>query len=126
MAFTPAARARLQASLAASGALVIWWWRGGNLPPILFGLLAVLAMLAWVAPRRYAPVQRALDRIVNGALAALTWLLLGMVYFGLFAPWRLWRAIIRKDPLDRRYDAGAATYLRAVPPGATGRFDRQF
>lgn len=126
MAFTPASRARLQATLAATGALGIWWWRGGLIPPILFSVLAVLAVVAWMAPLKYAPIQRGLDRIVNGLLAALTWLLLGVVYFGLFTPWRLWRAVARKDPLDRRYDSRAATYLRAVPPGATGRFDRQF
>jgi ABC-type xylose transport system permease subunit len=126
MAFTPAARSRLQSSLAVAGALFAWWRWGGVWPAALAGLLAALALLAWVAPARYAPIQRVFDRIVHGILAVLTWLALGVVYFGVFTPWRAWRAMWRKDPLDRSADPAAKTYLRAVPPGTLARFDRQF
>ncbi len=126
MAFTPATRARLQASLACGGTLIAWWRLGGLLPAILAGIAAALALVAWAMPGRYAPIQRTLDRVLNGMLAVLTWITLGLVYFGVFTPWRLWRTLTRHDPLERRRDAAASTYLCASPPAASGRFDRQF
>jgi hypothetical protein len=126
MAFTPVTRGRLQASLACVGTLIAWWRLGGLLPAVLAGLAAALAVLAWVTPGVYAPIQRMLDRMLHGMLAVLTWITLGLVYFGVFTPWRLWRAVTRHDPLERRPDAIASSYLRASPPAAPGRFDRQF
>lgn len=126
MALTPATRARLQATLACAGAAFAWWRFGGIWPVALFAVLGLFALLAWASPRHYAPIQRGLDRVVNGFLAVVTWVVLGAVYFGLFTPWRLWRTLTKNDPLDRRRDPTAASYLRPLPPAATGRYDRQF
>lgn len=90
------------------------------------GLTAALAFVAWTSPARYAPVQRALDRVLHGVLAALTWVLLGVIYFAVFAPLRLWRHLRGIDPLHRRPDPAAASYLSPLPLPAPDRFDRQF
>lgn len=119
-------RARLQATLACAGTLALWAWRGGLLPAALAGLAAALALLAWTSPARYAPVQRALDRGIHLLLAALTWLLLGLVYLLVFTPLRVGRALTGSDPLQRRFDRSAGTYLRTPAAGSSGRFDRQF
>lgn len=118
-------RARLQATGAVIGTAAIWWWRGGLFPAALAGVAAALALVAWVSPAHYAPVQRAFDRVVHGVLAGLTWVLLGLVYFLVFTPGRILRDLRGRDPLARKPDPAAATYLRPLPPGA-GRFDRQF
>lgn len=125
MPLAPVLRARLQASLAAAGTLTIWLWRGGTVPAACAGAAAALAIVAWVSPPRYAPVQRALDRIVHLGLVALTWTLLGLVYFLVFTPLRLGRDCLGRDPLARRRDPAVTSCLRPVPPG-TSRFDRQF
>jgi hypothetical protein len=125
MPLAPVTRARLQASLAVAGTVAIWAWRRGPVPAALAGVAAALALIAWVSPAHYAPIQRALDRGVHLLLTGLTWLLLGLVYFLVFTPLRFLRDLRGRDPLARRADPAAATYLRPLPPGA-GRFDRQF
>lgn len=126
MPHTSPARARLQASFAVLGGLLLWWRYGGPVLAALAGLLGALALLAWLAPARYAPVQRGFDFVTRTLLAALTWLILGLVYLAVFVPLRLWRALTRHDPLQRRPDPAASTYFQPAPPPAPARYDRQF
>ena len=112
--------------MACAGTLGLWAWRGGVLPATLAGLAAALALVAWMSPVRYAPVQRTLDRGVHLLLTGLTWLLLGLVYLFVFTPLRVFRALTGSDPLHRSFDRTGETYLKSPPAGSTGRFDRQF
>jgi hypothetical protein len=118
-------RPRLQTTSACVGTFLIWWWRGGTVPAALALVAGGLALLAWVAPAHYAPVQRTLDRALHLGLVALTWALLGVVYFLVFTPLRFFRDRLGRDPLARRRDPAVATYLQPLPPGPP-RFDRQF
>jgi len=126
MALTPHQRARLQATAACAGTLFLWWRLGGLIPAVIAGVAGCLALLAWASPSHYAPVQRGLDRVLHTLLAGLTWLLLAVIYLLVFTPLRFWRALTGQDPLQRRADPAATTYLRTLPPAASGRFDRQF
>ena len=126
MPLTSHQRARLQASAACAGTLFIWWRLRGLTPAVIAGLGASLALLAWVSPPHYAPVQRFLDRMLHLVLTGLTWFLLALIYLGVFTPVRLWRMLPGHDPLQRRADPAATTYLRPLPPAAANRFDRQF
>jgi len=126
MPLAPISRARLQATLACVGACALFAWRGGVGPAIATGVTGTLALLAWFIPHGYAPVQLCLDRVLHFVLAAFTWVLLGLFYLLVFVPLRLWRGLIRHDPLRRRSDPKATTYLQPVPPAAANRFDRQF
>jgi hypothetical protein len=122
----PPSRARWQTTAAFAGAALLGWRHPGA---VTFGLAAValaLAALAWIAPDRYRPVQRLLDRATDALLAALTWVLLGLVYLGVFTPLRPIRRLLRRDPLGGRRAPAGESYLTPLPPGATGRFDRQF
>lgn len=125
MPLAPFTRARLQASAACVGTAALWWWRGGPVSATLAGIMAALAVLAWTAPARYAPVQRALDRLIHLLLTAITWVLLGLVYFLVFTPLRFVRSLAGRDPLARAPDPAAASYLQP-PPAGPRRFDRQF
>jgi hypothetical protein len=106
--------------------LLLWWRIGGILPAMTAGATGSLALLAWVSPPHFAPIQRALDRVLHGLLAGLTWLLLALIYLGVFTPLRGWRALTRRDVLQLRRDPAAPTYLRALPPASPDRFDRQY
>lgn len=127
MPLTPANRARCQALLAVVGMLLLWWRVPGAVSATLLGIAGALALLAFVSPRRYAPVQRGFDAVIHALLVGLTWTALGLVYLGVFTPLRLWRLLTRQDPLNlrRRNAAAPATYLRPLRSTAP-RFDRQF
>ncbi len=126
MPLAPHTRARLHASLAALVTTLIWWLRPGPWTAA-FALLALgFAALAWLFPTRYVPVQRALDWLSRAFLIAFTWLALGLVYFGVLTPLRLWGILTRRDPLRPRSAYSTETYLEATPPAAPNRFDRQF
>lgn len=126
MSSAPPRRARLQATMAAVGALALWIWLRGKGPAVAAGLAASLALLAWVSPPHYAPVQRVLDGIVGFILRAVTWLLLGLIYLGVFIPLRLWRRLTGQDPLQQKPDPSAASYLQPLPAAHPDRFTRQF
>ena len=126
MALAPATRARLHASLAGAGGLLIGWRFGGAGPIILAGILVALAVLAWLSPVRYAPIQRGLDRMVHGLMVGLTWVLLALIYLGVFTPLRVWRVLSGRDPLQQQPDSSAPTYLVPARPPGPNRFDRQF
>ncbi len=54
-------------------------------------------------------------------------LLLGMVYFVVITPIGLALRILRRDPLERRFDGEATTYwVRHNPAGRIERYLRQF
>lgn len=126
MALNPVTRARLQTTLACVGALGLLWWRRNTGAAIATGLTTLLALVAWISPRHYAPVQRVLDRAIHLFMTVITWIVLAGIYLGVFMPVRLWRALTKHDPLQRRRDAAADTYLQPLPPASPGRFDRQF
>jgi hypothetical protein len=128
MRLTPPNRARLQATLAGLTASVVWWGFTTTWAAVVALVLFALAVLAWIAPSAYAPVQCALDRAARALAAAFTWFVLALVYFGLFMPLRLWRTLRRQDPLGlRRSDRPVSTFLRPmIKPGTVRRFERQF
>lgn len=126
MPLTSTSRARLQATLAWVGTLVLWWRLGGIVPAMAAGATGSLALMAWVSPPHFAPIQRALDRFLHAVLVGLTWLALALIYLVVFTPLRGWRVLTRRDVLELRKDSVANTYLRPLPPAAPGRFDRQF
>ena len=79
------------------------------------------------APARYAPVQRTLDGATLLFVAGVSWLLMGLLYFGFFTPLRGCRALARRDPLQLKAGPSATTYFRPLPRGdTTDRFKRQF
>ncbi|HEY0944417.1 MAG TPA: hypothetical protein VGD81_04090 [Opitutaceae bacterium] len=119
-------RSRVHATLAFAVALALWLWRGGPFLAAVAIVTAALVLLAWVAPGTYAPIARGLDRVAHRFGAGVTWLVLVIVYLGVFTPLRLWRTLAGTDPLQLRPRPGAASYLQPLPPARPERFDRQF
>lgn len=94
---------------------------------LLMAAAAAMFGLALVLPRAWAPVQAALDLVIRAVLAALTWLLLVVVFAAAFIPGRLLLAALRRDPLRRKPAPERDSYWEPLPPsGGAGRFRRQF
>jgi hypothetical protein len=118
-------RPRLRATIALLLTTSLWLWRGGLLPAVLAIGAAALALLAWIAPTAYAPFSRTFEKLGHVILVAFTWLALGVIYFGVFTPLRLWRSLRGFDPLHRAFDPAAKTYLQPLsqtPPDFTRQF----
>jgi hypothetical protein len=126
MSLPPVSRARLQATLAAVIALGLWLWLRGLFATCVLLVAASIAVLAWLAPRAHAPVQRVLDRAAHGLAVGVSWALLAVVYVGMFVPMRAWRALTGHDPLGLRRDLRAESYLCALPPARPERFRRMY
>lgn len=108
---------------------VLVWRRTGSLTPattlwVVGGTVSTLFAL-WPASRR---------RIYVGwmyAVYPIGWtvshLLLGVVYFGVITPLGLAMRVLRRDPLERRFDRAASSYWEAHDPaGRIKRYLRQF
>lgn len=118
-------RPRIQATITVLITTALWLSHRTALPATLAITAATLALLAWFFPPAYAPFSRAFEKLGHLILTAFTWLALGLIYFGVFTPLRLWRSLRRHDPLHRRFDPAAPTYLRPLPQ-TPPNFTRQF
>lgn len=119
-------RMRLQATVALAVSLALWWRFGGVGTAAFAGLLAALALIAWVSPPRYVPIQRVLDFVARAITAGFSWFVLGLVYFGLFMPLRFLGGVLGRDPLKLKRHASRESYLEPLPPVSADRFKRQF
>ena len=105
---------------------LVWSRQRTNWSLGLFLLALVLFALAFGASRVFAPIQAAFDRFGHALAAALTVLLLGLVFVLVFVPGRLLLALFRRDPLHRRPDPDRTSYWEPLPPaGGADRFRRQ-
>ncbi len=119
-------RMRLQAMAACVGGLVLWWRFGGAAFAVLEGLLLIAALLAWVLPERYRPLQRVLDLFANGLVVGVSWLLLGLVYFGIFTPLKWLCVLAGRDPLRVRRRPVEGSYLLPLSSSPSESYKRQY
>ena len=116
---------RLEATVAGVVSLSLWLLTGHVWAAITAAVFSLLALLAWFLPRWHAPVHRLLQRGARAVAVGFSWFVLALVYFGVFTPFRCWRALRGHAALALGPDSTQATYLADLPPGAP-RFDRQF
>jgi len=93
----------------------------------LAGAAALLATLTAAAPRALRPLYVVLTAVGLPIGFVMSYVILGVVYFGLFTPIALIFRLIGRDALCRKFDRGASTYWR--PRRATDdlrRYFRQF
>lgn len=94
------------------------WWRGTALSGWAFGLsmltlLVTVARADWLAPLNSAWLRfgHALNVVVNP-------IILGVLYFGIFAPLAIAMRVAGRDPLKRRLKPEATSYwIDRNPPG---------
>lgn len=89
------------------------------------GLLSFLFGLAW--PRGNRPIFVLLSVVTFPIGFVLSYVILGAVFFGLFAPIALVFRLIGRDPLERKLDADAQTYWsKARPPRPKSDYFKQY
>ena len=93
-------------------------WREGTAYPWMFGLAGVTAAVTIVRPRWLAPLNRAWMQF--GALLhrAVSPLVLGIIFYGVFTPVGLVMRMAGRDIMKRRFEPGTPTYwIERDPPG---------
>jgi hypothetical protein len=90
----------------------------------LLAAAVLLAILAAAAPRALRPLYLALTALGLPIGFVMSYVILGVVYFGLFTPIALIFRLVGRDALCRKFDRGASTYWR--PHRATDEIRRYF
>ncbi len=85
------------------------------MPPYLWGVAAVLWLLALVAPKLLRPLEKVMATIFRAVTAALTAVLLTIFFFLIVTPIGLIMRITRKDHLGKRFDRERASYWVTIP-----------
>ena len=118
------------------GGLVLW--RGGLFgfdfgaaaQPLawgLWGLGGLSGTLSLVAPNANRPLWVVLALATFPIGLALSYVLMGLLFFGMLTPVGLVFRLIGRDALERRFDPQADSYWqRRGPPAPTPRYFRQF
>lgn len=103
------------------------WWRGHEVPPLVFaGLGAALIAAGLLAPMRLGPVFAAWMRLALLLSKITTPIVMSLVYFIVILPIGLVVRRIR-HPLTRRATAGSYWVARPPAPGDRRRaMERQF
>jgi hypothetical protein len=87
---------------------------------------ALLALTALGSPLGlYASIERALAVLAHKTGVLLTWLLMGLVFYGLFTPFGLIFRRGRRDPLRRSADAALGTYWETSERGRSAAGTRR-
>lgn len=115
-------------AVGAVAALLLWQWRPA-MALVVLAIAALLTLLALVSPLgAFRRVGRALEAFGRAVGVALTWLLMALVFYGLFLPVGLVLRARGRLRLRKGLDPAAATYWKPVPPrpASLDRYRRQF
>ncbi len=98
------------------GAVV--WWRGGHAHGWWFGLSVLTLLLTLFRPDWLAPANRAWMKLAEILNRVVSPVVLGIIFFGMFAPVGWAMRLARRDALRRRFEPGARSYwIEREPPG---------
>jgi hypothetical protein len=94
---------------------------------ILWGIAALSAVLALLAPRALRPLHVLLTAISLPIGLVISHVLMALLYYGLFTPMALVFRLMGRDALERRFDREAASYWKKRKPVAdSSQYYRQF
>ncbi len=94
----------------------------------VLGALAVFSLVASVAwPRANRPLFLGLTLVSYPIGFVLSYVIMAVLFYGVFAPIAMIMRLARRDPLDRRADPAAPSYwTRVVPRRDATYYFRQF
>ena len=79
------------------------YWRGRQLPPLILGALAVVALAGAIfIPSRLEPVEKGWMRLAHAISKITTPMFMGIVYFVILTPIGLLRRLAGGNPLVHR------------------------
>lgn len=122
-------RGALQALVGATAGALMLFFGARVLAGIIFTIASVTLVAAIVSPTGlYAGIERAFKALGHRVGLALTWLLMGILFYLLFLPFGLLFRRGTKDPMRRFYEAGTTTYWEGRTRGrsASGSRIRQY
>lgn len=97
------------------------WWRGGASFPVFAGLSAAFLLAAILVPVVLTPLNRAWMLFALLLHKVTSPIILGVMFFGLFAPVAVVLRLRRRDLMKRKFDRAAGSYWNPrVPPGPPG------
>lgn len=97
------------------------WWRGGASFPVFAGLSAAFLLAATFVPVVLTPLNRAWMLFALLLHKVTSPIILGVMFFGLFAPVAVVLRLRRRDLMKRKFDRAAGSYWNPrVPPGPPG------
>jgi hypothetical protein len=93
----------------------------------LWGVAALSALLSLVAPRANRPLWVALALITYPIGVVLSYVLMGLVFYGMLLPVNLVFRALGRDAMERSYDPDADSYwVERGEPAPPQRYFRQF
>jgi hypothetical protein len=103
----------------------------GDARPIVAGVFAALAAISTifslVAPRANLPIYVGLTVLAYPIGFVLSYLIMGLLFFGMITPLGLIFRLIGKDPLNRSFEPAAETYwVDPRPRRGKDSYFRQF
>ena len=107
------------------GLLLPWIWDKPS-PTWAWIVAAVFITVALVAPVALGPVYRLWMKIGLVLGWINTRIILGLVFFVIFAPVALFFKLLGKDPLKRRLDASATSYRIASEQPPRDRMEKPY
>lgn len=94
------------------------WWRSGVFHPWTFCLSGLILALTVAKPEWLGPANRAWMTLAEWLHRAVSPIVLGLIFYGIFTPigWGMRRA--GRDAMKRRFEPAARTYwVERNPPG---------
>jgi hypothetical protein len=103
---------------------------GGAREPVaysLIGLGVLSALFSVAAPKANKPIYVLMSVATYPIGFVMSYVIMGLLYFGMFAPIAIVFRMIGRDTMGRRYDRSAATYWQAASkPSTHERYFKQF
>ncbi len=94
------------------------WWRGGAVYPWAFGLSLLTLAVTLARPDWLAPANRAWMKLAEGLNRIVSPIVLGVIFYGIFAPTAWVMRLAGRDAMKRRFEPAARTYwVEREPPG---------
>jgi Saxitoxin biosynthesis operon protein SxtJ len=94
------------------------WWRGGGSFGWWFGVSALTLLVTLLAPDWLTPANRAWMKLAELLNRIVSPLVLGVMFFGMFAPMGWAMRLSGRDALKRRIEPEARSYwVERTPPG---------
>ncbi len=77
---------------------------------VFVGLAAISILFSFVAPRANLPLYLVLTIVTYPIGFVMSYVILGVLFFGVFGGVALAMRVLRRDPLQRKYDRNAKSY----------------
>ncbi len=120
-------RGLVQVAVAASASGLIFWLWSERMAVVVACVALVFLACSQLSPlRAYAAIERGFAALGRWTGAALTLVIMTVLFYGVFLPFGLLFRRGARDPMKRRYDEEAESYWEDREPMLEGGHQRQY